>query len=182
MSQVEEITKIYNDNADKIYRFLYVRVENSTTAEDLTSQVFLKMVDKFSQFDSKRASVTTWLFTIAKNTLVDYYRSAASKAGKNSTNLEDVENLLPVENQGNKGMESYVQNSRNKEIIDAEILKLSDEEQMLIFLRFTQEMTYEEIANETGLSVNAVGVKLFRVLKKLKNILTNKIDINTLGH
>ena len=65
-------------------------------------------------------------------------------------------------------MELSVQLSRYKAILSKIIITLTRDEQELIFLRFTQEYSYEEIANELSISVNKVGVKLHRIIEKMR--------------
>jgi RNA polymerase sigma-70 factor (ECF subfamily) len=57
-----------------IFRYLYYRVGDQQTAEDLTSEVFLRMVEKLSNFDDRQLSFQAWLFQIARNLSIDHYR------------------------------------------------------------------------------------------------------------
>lgn len=166
---LEQINKTYTDNADKVFRYFYSRIENRALAEDLTSQTFIKFLDKIEQFDEKKASVVTWLFTIAKNLLIDYFRSSTAKAAKNKNDIEDAEEFIDPSNPGNKDLETFVQSVRNKKIVDKELEILNEDERLLIFLKYTQDLSYEEIAKEVDSSVNAVGVKLHRIVNKLRN-------------
>jgi RNA polymerase sigma-70 factor, ECF subfamily len=188
--RVELIEQIYKENADKVYRYFYSHTNDQGLAEDLTSKTFMKVLEKFSTYDESKSKAITWLFTIARNTLIDYYRLSSTKNTVSLTSLEsddtgtandgasmiDSMQGVPVNsktttNFGNKEVENFVQQSRNKEILNSAIENLSEDEQLLIFLRYTQELSYEEIAVEIGVNVNAVGVKIHRAVEKLKNIL-----------
>jgi len=167
MLNPSQITEIYDEYADYVFRYFYSHVNNKELAEDLTSQTFFKLVDKSDKFDDQKSSPKTWLFTIANNTLIDFYRRADRK--KNTVIDENIdENINLSTNNCNKEMELSVQLSRNKAILSKIIITLARDEQELIFLRFTQEYSYEEIANELSISVNKVGVKLHRIIEKMR--------------
>jgi RNA polymerase sigma-70 factor (ECF subfamily) len=68
------IEKLYNENYNKILAFLKTKVRNMSDAEELAQDVFLKANKFIDKYDEEKASVSTWLYTIAKNTLIDYYR------------------------------------------------------------------------------------------------------------
>jgi RNA polymerase sigma-70 factor (ECF subfamily) len=179
--RVDLIEKIYIENSDKIYRYFYFHTYNQALAEDLTSKTFMKVIDKISTFNEKKAAVITWLFTIARNTLTDYYRLASTNK---TISLETLEPENPdvriIENVGNKSSEKSVQLDRNKQILQNAILELNEEEQLFIFLRFTQELSYDEIAVELNININTVGVKLHRAIEKVKKMLEKKGDLDKL--
>lgn len=182
--QIDEIEKVYDENVDKIFRYILSRVGQKELAEDLTSETFHKVVNKYEMFDSKKASISTWVFTIARNTMYDYFRSLESKTQKDNLDGEQSNiELLPTTsvrlqkspdfdakttNFGNKMLDNIVKQDRNKEVLSIVIDKLKDTEQQILFLRFTQQMSYKEIAKELGISVDDVGVKLHRVIKRMR--------------
>ena len=67
--------EIFIQYHDKIEYYIYRKVSDKYVAEDLTSVVFMKVYDKLSGYDSSKASVATWIYTIANNTVIDYYRT-----------------------------------------------------------------------------------------------------------
>ncbi len=172
-----QITEIYDQYADYVFRYFFSHVNSKEVAEDLTSQTFFKLVDKSDKFDIQKSSPKTWLFNIAKNTLIDFYRRADRRKNRAFDDNLD-ENIDLSSNNCNKEMELSVQLSRNKEILSKIIITLDEEEQKIIFLRFTQEYSYDEIASELEISVNKVGVKLHRIIGKMRRKLKkdNLID------
>src|ERR1051326_1164607 len=81
-------TELYNLYFKKIYRFIYFRVSHKEVAEDLSEDVFVKVFSKLSSLSSD-ASFEGWLYQIARNTVIDYYRDK-----KILVDLEEVENTL----------------------------------------------------------------------------------------
>src|SRR6202162_4513125 len=70
------LAELYDRNFDGIYRYLYTRVRHQADAEDLTAQVFLKLVDSIKRYRPKGVAFSSWLYRIAHNLLVDRYRRA----------------------------------------------------------------------------------------------------------
>ena len=70
----EIFARLYAEYLPKVYRFVRYRIEDEATAEDLTSVVFEKALVKFHAYESQRASFSTWVFTIARNTVIDHFR------------------------------------------------------------------------------------------------------------
>ncbi|MHB8159997.1 MAG: RNA polymerase sigma factor [Thermoleophilia bacterium] len=75
-SQFDEVYRAY---LRPVYAFVAFRVGNRAAAEDITSQVFEKAWRGYPRFDPRKAAISTWLFTIARNSLTDHYRSAGRK-------------------------------------------------------------------------------------------------------
>ena len=67
--------QLYAQYHEKVLHYLQSRVSDLSLAEDLCATVFLKICEKLDQFDSRKAALSTWIFTITRNTLTDYYRS-----------------------------------------------------------------------------------------------------------
>lgn len=68
----ENRNMIYTDYHDKVMRYISGKVSNPQDVEDLTSCFFVKIYRKLDFFDESRASISTWIFTVTKNTVVDY--------------------------------------------------------------------------------------------------------------
>lgn len=71
---------IFNNFSAPIFRFFLIRTSSRETAEDLTQEVFLKLVNKIGTFNENLGSFSGWLWQIAKNTVKDYYRKKKSAA------------------------------------------------------------------------------------------------------
>lgn len=78
-NEAEVFAECYEANLPKVFRYISYRVGNTQLAEDLTSMVFEKALTKFNSYRSDRASLLTWLVSIARNMVVDHYRASASK-------------------------------------------------------------------------------------------------------
>ncbi len=75
-STAEAFSLFYEEYLPKIFKYISYRISDKFLAEDLTSTVFEKALTKYETYSSKKAVISTWVFTIARNTLIDYYRAA----------------------------------------------------------------------------------------------------------
>ena len=71
----ESFAVLYEQFMPKVYRYISFRIRDENMAQDLTSTVFEKALTKFSGFNPQKASFSTWIFTIARNTVIDHYRT-----------------------------------------------------------------------------------------------------------
>jgi len=73
----DQFIEIYDENFDDVYRYVYVKIGNKWDAEDIVSETFRKAFEKFSSFQ-RGSSPKSWLMTIARNTIIDFYRKKKS--------------------------------------------------------------------------------------------------------
>jgi RNA polymerase sigma factor (sigma-70 family) len=162
VSKRETFAKLYDENMSKVYRYIYYRVSNQQLAEDLTSDVFEKALDNFDKYNSKKASFSTWVFTIARNRIIDFYRAQPK------IQMVNIEEAVETPSR-DPGPEEKAENSEEEQLLRECISKLPQNEQEIIRLKFTMEMTNREIAKATGLTETNVGVMLYRIIRKLRD-------------
>jgi RNA polymerase sigma-70 factor (ECF subfamily) len=152
--------ELYDEFMPKVYRYISYKVNNVQLTEDLTSIVFEKALDNFERYSSDKAAFSTWIFSIARNTLIDYYRTNAKKQ---TESLDESFDIMSEDDSPNEELEK----KEEREYLRRCLLKLPAEEQEIIRLKFAAEFNNRQIAKILGLSESNVGVKLFRSLKKL---------------
>ena len=72
--QTIDLDRIYTEYSGKVMGYIRARIRSSAEAEDLHSEVFEKVLKKIGEFDPSKASLNTWIFTITRNTVIDYFR------------------------------------------------------------------------------------------------------------
>jgi len=157
--------KLYQLYFDKIYNFLLSRCGQKELAEDLASQTFLKALEKIDSFHWRNVSFSSWLFRIAINNLNSYYRK------NKKTVLMADENLVKIADEKNQNETTQDQLEKRQNLEQLyELIKnhLSKKEQNLIALKYFQEKSYQEIGEILNINVNSVGVKLHRIINKMK--------------
>ena len=78
-STAESFGRLYEQYLPRIFRYVSYRVGDTIAAEDLTSDIFNKALTGFAKYDAGKAAFSTWIFSIARNTLIDYYRGRSRK-------------------------------------------------------------------------------------------------------
>lgn len=158
-----ELETAYKRYHDSVYKNIYGKVLHKEIAEDLTSQVFLKIVKNYYRYDESKSSIMTWINRITQNTVIDYYRS--QKKDMEPLNVDDYEQDLFVEFDWFKRYEK-------KMLIQAignAIQKLRCQEREMILLKYFKCQSNREIARIYGLNESTVSTQLFRAVRKLRS-------------
>jgi RNA polymerase sigma-70 factor (ECF subfamily) len=153
--------QIYDHFFKKIYTFIYFRVGHKEVAEDLTEDVFLKAFGKILSI-SKDGSLEAWLYQIARNRVIDYYREK-----KFTVALEEVENTLEYETNV-----IDIVNLQRQQMIFLKLLKeLGAEQQIVLKLKFLENLDNAEIAELLHKNEGAIRVIQHRAIAKLQELI-----------
>lgn len=152
----KEKADIYNNYHKKVLSYLNGKVNDSYLAEDLCADVFLKIYEKLDSFDETKASISTWIFTITRNTLTDYFRTRR------------VYDEIPEELPGESDIEeNYCQNEMLDDLADA-LEALPERERDLIILHYYSGKTLKEVAEQMDISYAYVKVLHNKALSAMK--------------
>jgi RNA polymerase sigma factor (sigma-70 family) len=157
----ETFARLYDEHMPKVYRYIYYKVNDQELAEDLTANVFEKALVNFAKYSSDKASFSTWVFAIARNTIADHYRAQPKV---NVTSIDEAVDMPSRE----PGPEDVTEDDEEKQVLRVCITRLLQDEQEIVRLKFAMEMTNRDIARATGLTESNVGVKLYRIVRKLR--------------
>ncbi|HEY3373600.1 MAG TPA: sigma-70 family RNA polymerase sigma factor [Candidatus Aquicultor sp.] len=160
----EAFGQIYDHYYNKIFNFVYYKVGSKVEAEDLTEQVFLKALENIAGFEWRGVPFSSWLFRIASNLVVDFYRARKYE-------IVDIEDHINIQVDDVWGPEqSALRELERNEIVDA-IKMLTEEQQQVITLRFIGGLSNEEVAQAINKSVNAVKALQHRAIGTLSKFL-----------
>lgn len=152
----------YDEFKHKIYNYLWYRVGfNQEVAEDLTSEIFIKAFNSFDSFDQER-SFQSWIYQIAHNHLVNYYKKDKHELGLDSAGHVFEEPLKEVEL------------AIDHQLILKEIDALPESHSQIIKLRYIDDMAYSEISSLLKKEEGAIRTQLSRALSFLKKKLAHK--------
>ncbi|NLZ52073.1 MAG: sigma-70 family RNA polymerase sigma factor [Thermoanaerobacteraceae bacterium] len=157
----KEFTYIFETYYKKVFNFVYYRVNHYYTAEDLTSQVFEKVMIKINTYDETKSPFEVWLFAIARNTVNDYFRNLQNHK---FFSIDTIKNLISKK----KTPEDIVEIAETNDELLKALSILDERERNLVALKFGAGLKNVEIAKVLGLTESNVGVILFRTMKKLK--------------
>jgi RNA polymerase sigma-70 factor, ECF subfamily len=154
----------YNGIKDKLFTYLMVRLQfDRKLSEDLMMDVVVKAYEHFNKFDEAKGSFKTWIFTLAHNHLVNYWRDQ-----KKSVSLEDLEEegIHPAvtESAHQAGRQSDRRN------ITHILSMMKESEREIISMRYFQELDYDEIASITGRKEGAIRTSLSRALDRFSDL------------
>ncbi len=165
----EAFGQLYDAYMERIYRFVYFRVDDQQTAEDITSQVFLKAWNNLDRFRLGRTPYVAWLYTIAHNAVIDYYRTR-----KLTTALEDVQLSQP---DYAEAVESEIDLSVEMKSIKVAMRTLTDDQQKVLTLKFIEGLSNNEIARHLGKREGAIRALQMRGLQALAKQLDGKMAV-----
>lgn len=150
--------RLYRRHYDAIFRYCVHRLYQRAAAEDVTSDVFLKMVEKFNRFRGTDEQFRNWLYRIAINAVNNHLRKTVRQS-----------NLLKFAPEQNNSLLSNCEESSMKlALLRQAVLALKPRYQTIITLRFFENMKLIEIAEILGSSPGTVRSQLARALEKLR--------------
>lgn len=150
--------QLYDKYIKKIFNFIYYKTHHKETAEDLTSETFIKALDKLDSFNQNKGSFSTWIYQIARNTVIDFYRTK-----KNSVNVDDIWDLSTDED-----ILRDLDTAKRLEDVKEYLKTLKSEQREIVLLRVWEGMSYKEISDAMGKSEASCKMAFSRTIKILK--------------
>lgn len=167
MAQKNEFEKFYKVHIDKVYRFVFFRCQDRELAEDLVSEIFIKALSHFADYQEDR-SKTAWLMTIAKNHLANYWRDRKVTTPLEATD-EDGEGAGDA--RWLKSALAAFNSQTNKNMVYELLAKIRPEEAEIVTLHYIVGYSYAEIAAMQNTSEGAIKVASHRIIKKLQTLI-----------
>ena len=152
---------IYQRHAEQVYAYIYYRLGDPHTAEDLTADVFVKAVAGIRGYSYRGTPLLAWLYRIAHNVTVDHRKSAAKRAQRTAPDaLDNVEAARDVLRERDERSDML-----------AAIRGLTPEQQQVVLLRFYHGMSNAQVARVVGKPEGAVKALQARAIRSLRRIL-----------
>jgi RNA polymerase sigma-70 factor (ECF subfamily) len=158
--------EIYERYSQKVYRKCYSFVLDKSKAEDLTHDIFIKVVTKIGTF-KENARFSTWLYSITYNYCLDSLRKVKrAKEQALEDNMEFVEEQVDVE------MLSMQSNGLQKSLS-----QISPEERSILLMKYQDDFSIKEISESMNLSESAIKMRLLRTKEKVKKLYLENVMI-----
>lgn len=154
--------RLYTEYFTPVYRYLYRRCRNQDDAMDLTQSVFLKLATTNAEYEVRENSLLSYLFTIARNTLIDFSR-------KESHGIVYDDELLATHDTEEHSTQ-VMHEHENKDIVMRALSELDEATREIMEMRFVEGLKSHEIATIIGKSEESVRQIQSRALKKLRQI------------
>jgi RNA polymerase sigma-70 factor (ECF subfamily) len=158
----EALAELYDHYGPRMYAYIYRRVSDATLAEDLTAELFLRVLLALRNEQAWRDSFIAWLYRVAHNLVVDHYRrqpAVASQSLDESLAAQDGDPIASAED------------ALARERLRSAIGRLTQDQQQVLALRFGEGLTAKETARILGKSTGAVEALQHRALAALRRIL-----------
>lgn len=150
---------VYTEQLPRVYNYFRYRVGDGPLAEDLTATTFEKAWRGRARYRRDLGAFTTWLFTIAHNVAVDYFRRQKANLSLDETPL--LADAAP-------SVEEIAQRRADFTRLSALLSQLPERDRELVALKYGAALGHRRIAELTGLSESNVGVVLHRIVKQLR--------------
>ncbi|WP_441245496.1 ECF subfamily RNA polymerase sigma factor, BldN family [Kitasatospora sp. McL0602] len=160
----EAFGRLYDHYSDTVYRYIYYRVGSKATAEDLTSETFLRALRRIGTFTWQGRDFGAWLVTIARNLVADHFKSSRFR-------LEVTTGEMLDSNECERSPEdSVLESLSNAALLDA-VRRLNPQQQECVTLRFLQGLSVAETARIMGKNEGAIKTLQYRAVRTLARLL-----------
>jgi len=170
---MQTFESIYNEHYSNITKWLCSKINNVEAAEDIAADIFVKVHENLNEYDNSQSKMKTWVFTIAKNHLIDYFR----KRKLDTTSMSDL-----VDDEGNETFkhinsstpQKILENNELGDAITAAINELPAAQKTIADLFLVQELSHEEISVELGgIPIGTIKGTIHRAKQMLQTRLLN---------
>lgn len=165
----EAFARLYDGYVDRIYRYVYFRITHDQTAEDITAQVFLKAWENLNRYKHGETPFLGWLYTIARNSVIDHYRTR-----KETVPLEDT-NIFQED--ASEAITEQIDRASEVRTLRAALQALTEEQQQVLTLKFITGLNTAQVARQMGKRQGAIRALQMRALQALaKHLEEEKTD------
>jgi RNA polymerase sigma-70 factor (ECF subfamily) len=154
----QAVSTLYEAYAQPIFRYISYRVESDTTAEDLTAEVFLRMVEGLPRYQDSGAPLGAWLYKIAATQIADFYRHNRRIVSEPISDEEPGDDTDPF---------GITARQEEREALRRALAALPEDFQTLLILRFMQQLPHSEVAAIMNKSEANIRVMQHRALQAL---------------
>ncbi len=160
------IADLYDSHFRAVYNYIYYRVSDSQTTEDLSAEVFIRMIKKLPAYVDRGRPFLAWLYAIARNLVIDHYRFEEKKVEVQlKEEVMDDQTLHP---------DQQVQNSQREDCFRKALILLPDSQRQLLVYRFINGFSTPKIIQLLKKSDRAVRSLQHRALRSLEQKLTEE--------
>ncbi|GAB2573923.1 sigma-70 family RNA polymerase sigma factor [Streptomyces capparidis] len=162
--EAEAFGELYDHYSETVYRYIYYRVGGRATAEDLTSETFLRALRRIGTFTWQGRDFGAWLVTIARNLVADHFKSSRFRLEVTTGEMLDANEVEPSPE------DSVLERLSNDALLQA-VRRLNPQQQECVTLRFLQGLSVAETARVMGKNEGAIKTLQYRAVRTLARLL-----------
>jgi RNA polymerase sigma-70 factor, ECF subfamily len=159
----ESFARLYDAYMERIYRYVFFRVHDTLTAEDITAQVFMKAWERLDTYKEERSPFLAWLYQVARNAVIDHQRIR-----KVVVAIEEVD---PAQISFSEDIDEKIDRQTRLQEIRSALQVLTEEQQQVLLLKFANGLKTPEIARLLGKEQGAIRALQMRALQGLAKAL-----------
>jgi RNA polymerase sigma-70 factor (ECF subfamily) len=160
----EAFGRLYDHYVSMVHRYVYYRVGDRATAEDVTSETFVRALRRIDSLSFQGRDVGAWLVTIARNIVLDHVKSSRYRLEVTTADMRDADRATDGPE------EAVLQHLTNRELL-ACVQQLGSEQQECIVLRFIHGLSVSETAEIMGKKDGAIKALQHRAVRRLAGLL-----------
>ncbi|MBM0233721.1 sigma-70 family RNA polymerase sigma factor [Micromonospora sp. STR1_7] len=163
---IEAFGLVYDRYVDEVFRFVYRRVLDRQTAEDLTSETFVRALHNLASFSRPTGNFAAWLTTIARNLVANHQTSFRQRFEVPMADIHDATQVGQVTDAAQTALDRLT-----REALLAGVDQLAEHQRQCIVLRFLRELSIEETAEVMGRTPAAIKAIQHKALRALRGLL-----------
>lgn len=156
----------YHRYYKKVSSYISYKVNSPEIGEEIAQDVFMKVYNNFSSYDENKASMETWIFNIAANAIIDYWRKAKLDTTSISEVNEEGNEILQLS--GEETPLSFYLKNEYAELLNAYLNRLPKIYKESAALYYQNNLSYNEIATELNIPLSTVKIRLLRAKDRLR--------------
>ena len=177
---VSALETLVNRHRDRIYTFIISKVRNQALAEDIFQDAFFKVIKSLKKGKyNEEGKFLPWVMRIAHNLVIDHFRKAKRIpiAGK-ARNKDDDFDIFDIIGNGEQSKEQTMMVGEQHEQLRTMIQELPEEQKQVLLMRHYEELSFKEISEKTGVSINtALGRMRYALINIRKLLEENNVDL-----
>ncbi|MFF6997921.1 ECF subfamily RNA polymerase sigma factor, BldN family [Streptomyces sp. NPDC008313] len=166
--EADAFGRLYDQYSDTVYRYIYYRVGSKATAEDLTSETFLRALRRIGTFTWQGRDFGAWLVTIARNLVADHFKSSRFRLEVTTGEMLDANEVA------RSPEDSVLEHLSNTALLEA-VRRLNPQQQECVTLRFLQGLSVAETARVMGKNEGAIKTLQYRAVRTLARLLPDDV-------
>jgi RNA polymerase sigma-70 factor (ECF subfamily) len=169
----QAISAIHNQYYADVYRFARFRVSDEATAEDITGEAFIRLLEAVHKGSGPRTNLRGWLLRTTANIVNDHYRKLYNRPAEDPTEIHEnsMDLYLPQEDPV-----LILERAEQTRVVQRALEKITDAQKLVITLRFANKFSLEDTANIMGKNANTIKALQCRALASLRKIIESDIE------
>ena len=171
---MQNFDSIYNEHYPNVFSWIKYKLNNAEAAEELAADIFVKVYNNLHEFDENKSKMKTWIMSITKNAIIDFFRTDKSSLTMSLTDMIDDDGNETFQHVDNVTPESLLQNEELGCAITAAINELPASQRTIADMFMLQELSHEEISARLGdIPIGTIKGTIHRAKQMLQTRLLN---------